>query len=120
MAADLRKLRSVGNQPLIAQITALQQLVGRSPLCMDKTGQKLQQVKAVFGFVAINAGATANISLTGSALFQSGTSYDVSVSFDGAAAPTAPAVVFNKTSNGFSIKNLDGTNRNVSFKAEGT
>jgi hypothetical protein len=119
MAADLSKLRSVGNQPLIAQITALQQLVARSPLCMDKTGQKLVQVKAVFGTVPINAGATANITLTGPALFTSGTSYTVEVSFDGAGVPTAAAVVFNQTASGFSIKNLDGTNRNVQWKAEG-
>lgn len=120
MAADLAKLRNTGNQPLIAQITALQQLTGRAPLCMDKTGQKLQQVKSAFGTVPINAGATATITLSGSATFQSGNSYVVETSMDGAAAPTAPAVAFNQTATSFQIKNLDGTNRNIQWKAEGT
>ena len=102
-------------------VAILRNKAARSPQYYTKSGGlPVAQLKAVGPeTIPVNAGATVAITFGGGFLFQSATSYVVKLDMDGAVAPTAAPAVFNKSANGFSIKNLDGTNRNIQWEAVG-
>lgn len=122
VAERAQETARVGDMTSLKQgVAILRNKAARSPQYYSKSGGLPSgQPKAVGPeTIPINAGATVNISFGGGFSFQSATSYVVKLDMDGAAVPTAVPAVFNKSANGFSIKNLDGSNRNVQWEAVG-